>query len=450
MSTDGYDPRVTSDERSFRRQFYANVSEVPLEPDDPRYVRLYDEPELVEQDPVVRMQTAIDLSAANSGVHLLSGFRGSGKSTELRRHRHNLREAEYAVLLLDIQDVLDPSWPVDVSDFLLGVAGALGGAAVDAGLVGDAALRDSGWKRFTNFLQSRVEFTEISATVLGVGLQAALHTDPTFRQRLQERSAGHLTALIQEVHAHVRELATLIREQNSVAGVVVIIDSLEQIRGTRANEETVQQAVEQLFSVHASSLRLPDVHVVYTVPPWLKYRVPNLGGGLDTTLQMLYPVKVASAGPERADFEPGISALSKLVARRAPSGGIELFESSDQLRKLICASGGHLRDLLLMVRELLVSATSFPVDERAVARTIAQLRRDYLPVADEDAAWLARVAETGKWAVVSDAQVPRFSKFLDTHLVLCYRNGEKWYDVQPLIRDEVVAQARAIAAEGDD
>jgi len=38
--------------------------------------------------------------------------------------------------------------------------------------------------------------------------------------------------------------------------------------------------------------------------------------------------------------------------------------------------------------------------------------------------------------------VGRLSRFLDTHLVLYLTNGEDWYDVHPLIRDEVCALAK--------
>jgi hypothetical protein len=35
--------------------------------------------------------------------------------------------------------------------------------------------------------------------------------------------------------------------------------------------------------------------------------------------------------------------------------------------------------------------------------------------------------------------VSRLTRFLDTHFVLYLRNGEEWYDIHPLIREEVQA-----------
>jgi hypothetical protein len=46
------------------------------------------------------------------------------------------------------------------------------------------------------------------------------------------------------------------------------------------------------------------------------------------------------------------------------------------------------------------------------------------------------------------AQLPDLARFLDAHLVLCYRNGHEWYDLHPLIRDTVIAQAARVAGAG--
>jgi tRNA uridine 5-carbamoylmethylation protein Kti12 len=49
---------------------------------------------------------------------LLSGSRGSGKSTELRRLAHLLRDSGFATVVVDVQDYLDTTQPVDPTTFL--------------------------------------------------------------------------------------------------------------------------------------------------------------------------------------------------------------------------------------------------------------------------------------------------------------------------------------------
>src|SRR5204863_2173371 len=121
--------------------------------------------------------------------------RGAGKSTELRRLRRDLSAAGYLVLLFDVGDYLSPSAPIDISDFVIVVAGAMSDELENAGVLNHAATHESYWKRLTHFMQSRVEFQEIVGTAGAVSVKASLRTDPTFRRRVQESAAGHLAEL---------------------------------------------------------------------------------------------------------------------------------------------------------------------------------------------------------------------------------------------------------------
>jgi hypothetical protein len=90
-------------------------------------------------------------------------------------------------------------------------------------------------------------------------------------------------------------------------------------------------------------------------------------------------------------------------------------------------------------------ATSLPAPASTIDAAINQIRSESLPIADADAMWLARIAETHAASLDEAANLPTLARFLDTHLVLCYRNAAEWFDVHPLIRDAVTAQARALA-----
>lgn len=61
----------------------------PLEPDDPYYVPPLESPS--PKDPILRLARGIELAESES-VDLLTGFRGNGKSTQLRRLRKELRD----------------------------------------------------------------------------------------------------------------------------------------------------------------------------------------------------------------------------------------------------------------------------------------------------------------------------------------------------------------------
>jgi hypothetical protein len=56
-----------------------------------------------------------------------------------------------------------------------------------------------------------------------------------------------------------------------------------------------------------------------------------------------------------------------------------------------------------------------------------------------DAEWLKRIADTRAADPRSPEDRIRLIRFLDGHMVLYLRNGQEWYDVHPLIREEVAA-----------
>ena len=120
----------------FLREFYRNLSDQPLEPDHNWYVPIYGGLASASADPVQRLARCIEWQPLES-AQLFSGFRGTGKSTELRRLRRLLEERGCKVVLCDMKDYLNLSTPVDISDFLISIAGAVGDAlAADPELLG--------------------------------------------------------------------------------------------------------------------------------------------------------------------------------------------------------------------------------------------------------------------------------------------------------------------------
>lgn len=428
------------EENRYLQEFYRAVEDRPLDPDDPAYVGLYDDPTLNLEDPVTLLARSIEFTVSDSSAQLFSGFRGAGKSTELRRLRKRLRERGYLVLLFDVFEYLTPSLPLDVSDFLIVMAGALSDQLQESGALPGAG-RESYWGRLKAFLDTRVEFQEIVAGLGPLEIKANLSADPTFRQRLQERAAGHLAALVEDMRAYVTETVRAIPQEKHEAGVVLIADSIENISGTLSNAQDVQESVERLFTSHSEHLHLPQIHMVYTVPPWLKIRAPGLSARFSGGLQVLHPLKVRTPGNGRQPVPESLEALHQVVSAR---GDWErLLGDRSVLDMLALESGGHLRDLLRMLSEIVRRAEHLPVDDRTVQRAITQMRSDLLPIAEDDALWLQRIAQTHEVSLADITRLPRLVTFLDSHLVLCYRNGEEWYDVHPLVREEIASITQA-------
>jgi hypothetical protein len=380
---------VTPEDRNFLKEFYGNLREEPLDRTDPRYVPLWENEGLIGSDPVDLMLRSILWTPVES-VQLFAGFRGAGKTTELRRLKIQLEDKGYLVVLCDVEDYLNMSTPIDVSDFLIALAGAFGEAVEHDDFLGKNVLREGYWSRFWNFLQTKVKVEELSAEAGGVGVKANLKSDPTFRQRIQEWMAGHLGALVADVRQFFAECILLLKKKyGEEREVVLLVDSVEHMRGTSVNAEAVQNAVERLFTSHAEQLHLPSLHVVYTIHPYLKVRYANLGALYEPGgVKVLPSVKVRSK--ETGEAVPAaIAALRGVVDKRGDWQ--KLLGSDALLERVILASGGHLRDLIRLLREVVLRAKSLPVSGEIVSAAMNQIRNESLPIADADAVCCRRL-----------------------------------------------------------
>jgi hypothetical protein len=113
--------------------------------------------------------------------------------------------------------------------------------------------------------------------------------------------------------------------------------------------------------------------------------------------------------------------------------------ANDPIDRLIVVCGGHVRDLLRMIQEVLARVSALPVNNAVVDRVISAVRRDFLPIAMDDARLLhdIGVKQNLEPETLDEASIERLSRFFNTHLVMYFENGEPWYDTHPLIREEV-------------
>jgi hypothetical protein len=238
------------------------------------------------------------------------------------------------------------------------------------------------------------------------------------------------------------------------SGIVFLFDSLEQIHGSTINEKEVMASVERIFSQHREQLRMEEVHLVYTVPPWLRYSAP----GAVHFEKMIPCVKLWRYDEGSQDREAclhGWSVMREIITRRVGDEHMSwVFGPPDgegnytTLDRLISYCGGHFRDLLMLVSQAFVSADQLEIRERDVDGAISNLRAQY-PIAENDAEWLRAIYETQLACLPSSdpADVSRFTRFLDHHLVLLFANGREWYDIHPVISEDVFKITELLRAQ---
>ena len=438
------------DDREYLKTFFQNLTLRPIEPDHPFYVPIWERGDA--DDPVELLKNTIE-SAGPRSAQLLSGYRGAGKSTELRRLRRDLRQGGRFVVLCDMEDFLDTSAPIDICDFLLALAGAVSEQLVVEQVLQNRPDLESYWTRFRNFMaRTEVKLDEVSAKLgadAEVELKASLKSDPSFRQKLQAHLALHLSAFLADVRGYIKDCVRQVHVQHGQdAELVILVDSMEHFRGVSSDALAVHDAVERLFAGHADKLCLPDVHLVYTVPPWLKICYPGVEGYYQPGgLVTLTAQRVTS---KNADSQAPLADLERVLKRRAPDLDWQRLLGDERavLDQLIGLSGGHLRDLFRLVAEVIRRCLGheLPATQERRERAISAVRSGFGEVAQDDAQWLATIARTRQVTLPSRTRLPDLARFFDTHLVLCYRNGREWYDVHPLIREQVEGLAASQVA----
>ncbi len=426
-------------------QLYRQLADKVLMPGDHYYLET-----LHQQggaDVMAELATEIDWQEGG-GVGVFTGQRGTGKSTELRRLEGMLKDAGCSVAYVDMAEYMLMYKPVEISDFLVSLCGAFSDAVEK--LCGGWGPGQLGyWERFKNFLDSKVELKELGTSLQGMDIKATLRTDLLFKQRLQEGARSHVVQLIQDAHQFIVDAVKYLRinEGDPSRKVVLIVDSVERLRGDGAEDDEmrVYESVRTLFFGHAESLRLPELHVVYTVPPYMSVLAAGpgllMGGAIPRRLYTTHIFK-----DRTRDEDPnGLALMREVVSRRFADWPQVL--TPEALDRLAVSSGGDLREFFRLIRYCLPTVrddAQLPLSAEAVAVAENQARNEMLPIPDEHLAWLQRISKSHNPELAVEAKLPTLARFLDSRLVLIYRNGGDWYDIHPLLRpivDEHVPDA---------
>ena len=443
---------ISATDRAFLRTLYGRLKDEPLPPDSPYYEPVHERLKL--EDPVKKIETLIEFDGIES-IRLFSGFRGSGKTTELNRLQKVLQDRGYFVLYADALNYVNQAEPIDITDLLMVLAGAFSDA-LEAQLGGDLK-EESFWEQIWRFLQTEIKPTGGSASgeletpakkILGgakvsADIKFEIKAGTSFRKELRDFMTVRLRDLKGRVDKFFEDGVKRIQKHRGAdTQIVFIFDQLEQLRGTIQAEADVIRSVERIFAIHLDLLHMPYVHAVFTVPPWLKFVLP---GAVQITL--LSTAHLWNNDEERSPCKKTWPVFHSLVERRLGKDGLERLFGAGKAQKaavdtLIGVCGGHYRDLLGLLRNVVargVTEDSLPVPLSLVKEVVAAARRDFMPIAADDAAWLVKIATQRASALPSTdpGPVTRLARFLDSHSVL--------YSVHLRIRNSLGFRTRKLS-----
>ena len=431
------------------REWTKELSLKPLSPDDHRYVPLEkvlidgEEVNLRGDDVIRTLYNLIDSCEAPT-CQLFSGYSGTGKSTELFRLKQMLENnGDHIVLLVDVAEYHDLSHPLAIEDITVILAGAFGEAA--AGVLGSNVIGESYWERFVRFLQTELEIKEVRLKASFLDIKATVRNgDAPFWDRAREKLSTDMRTLKNDAHAFIGKCLEKIKKRYPDKEVVFILDSLEKLQAREPNFREIVDSVVKVFSQHYDILHLPDCHVIYTVPPYAGLETANIA--LHYNRQLIKPlpaIKVAQKVSAALQPAPtGIKGLTLLLEKRLPLEKV-FGNRIDLLEEMILYSGGHVRFLLGMVLDMIIrnSGNAFPPEASLVKKLLQDFKENRTrTIRPEDVPILYRIHKKHGIDEVTREELPLLARFLDNSQVLCYQNGEGWYEVHPLIRDDIIAR----------
>ncbi|MEM9217986.1 MAG: ATP-binding protein [Cyanobacteria bacterium P01_F01_bin.150] len=437
--------------RFFRACNPSKTLNLTLEKDRAYYI---DCSEVRGSDLVRELRRTITLSGDEPTCQLFTGHIGCGKSTELSRLRRDLEAEGYHVVYFESTDDLDMG-DVDISDILLAIAKQVSQSLEDAKLRLAPNRFQQILKGAVDLLNSEVTGLKMSVPQVGdVGINASggeyslslgigeittkAKDSKDVRSLLRQHLEPRINTIMEIINTELIDVANQQLIDQGKAGLVVIVDNLDRIDNKLRLQDRRQP--EYLFVDRGDQLKKLHCHVVYTIPLVLSFsnERENLTNRFGSSPQVLPMVRIYNR--DGSTCEEGLAVLRQMVLARAlpqlsPSERLacleQLFDSTETLDRLCIASGGHVRNLLVLISYCLRKADP-PLTQRLLEQVISLRLNDLTKAIEEDEWAMLREVQKTK-AVRGEAE---YQILLRSLFVFEYRDADQiWFDINPVLLD---------------
>jgi len=411
----------------------------PLPAGDPAYVDC----QAVRGDANVLVDLGREIvRSSRTTCQLYAGHRGAGKSTELLRLKQDLENKGCLVVYFAAvgeDGDIDPE-DSEYTDILLASTRHL--------LEG---LQNADPEPLVNWLKARLKamqelgLTEIKVDSISAEagikefakLSTTIRAVPSERQKIRNLVNPHTVTLLQALNEFINDGKRKLPPGKTK--LVVIADNLDRIVPIRQDDGRSNH--DEIFIDRSEQLRNLDCHLIYTIPISMVFsnRANDLKDIYGNS-QILPMIMVRTIDGKL--YQPGFDKLKEVLEKRVQPFipqvvlDADVFENSEVLERLCLASGGHVRELMLLTKEAINRTETLPIAAKAVQRAITEVRDTYRRTV-EHREWttLAKVAKDH-----SIENNEEYRSLLFRRCVLEYRYfdaaGEMqcWYDAHPLIK----------------
>ncbi|WGV27856.1 ATP-binding protein [Halotia branconii] len=371
---------------------------------------------------------------------LYAGHRGAGKSTELLRLQKYLDDQGcFVVYFAADKEDIEPE-DAQYTDILLACTRCLLEALKDNANPEPLLtwLKDR-WHDLKDVIPNvSLEGLSVEKEIpLFAKITANLRTEPTLRHKIRERVDPHTTTLIAALNQFIEDAKK--RLPDGYSQLVVIADNLDRI--VPITQEDGRSNHEHIFLDRSEQLKALDCHLIYTVPISLVYsnRATDLRDIYGSDAQVLPMIMVQT--PDNQSYQRGIDKVKEVLQKRISRVDsnlsiTDMFEQPETLQQLCLMSGGHVRNLLLLMKEAIKYTDTLPISKKVLQRSISETRITYRNTVYADE-WLA-LAKVYHFKQIENDERHRNLLFNRCILEYRYRDADEqiqcWYDIHPLIK----------------
>lgn len=401
------------------------------------------------------LRRTIRLSADEPTCQLFTGHIGCGKSTELSCLQSDLESLGFHVVYFESSQDMDMA-DVDISDILLAIAHQVSQSLEKAGVRFKPSRFQELLKGAANLLNA--DITGIKTNVplvgdigvsadeeqfslsLGIGeITAKAKNSRDVRTLLRQQLEPRVTNIIEAINQELIEPAQKQLQQKGKAGLVVIIDNLDRIDNTAKLSNRTQP--EYLFVDRGEQLNKLKCHVIYTIPLILTFSndKETLSNRFGSPVKLLPMVRVKERNGDLC--EEGIELLRRMVLTRAfpeikPEKRVdlisEIFDQSDTLDRLCQVSGGHVRNLLILLSNC-IQKDDPPFSRYLIERVISERRNE-----------LSKAITPNEWQLIKQVMNNKSVRGEDEYQILlrslfvfeyCDDRQGSWFDINPILAE---------------
>jgi nucleoside-triphosphatase THEP1 len=405
---------------------------------------------------VDELEQAIEDCAEQDNKLIFTGHRGCGKSTLLAELGFRLTETDrYFVVMFSIADTIEAS-AVDHVNILFSMATELLEAAERREVKLKPGLKLDLYRWLATHTKTEVQAVEAAIETSGeaslkggisaileflVKIKSVLKLNSVIREEISIEFARKISDLI----AQINLLQTYIENATHKA-VLVIIDDLDKLD---------LSVTETVFSKNIKALLAPTFRVIYTISI-STLRNAAIKGTVTGNIKKIHTMPVAKfyskdtvRNADRVPDAAMVMLFRQILDKRLPNHLIEPA-IPDQI---ILKSGGVLRELIRIVdmccdramqqirRQMRQQQFDQPpvlINQAILESVLTDLQITYKELlGQKDFHLLLRIYQEFN---PEDSESQRFLDLLHNLYVLEYRNRVQWYDLNPIVKDLLVAE----------